>query len=46
MAYSEDPDQTVCSVAPDLGLHCLVMPPFFGTVSVDGLVDFILRVSS
>ena len=26
MTNSVDPDQTLCSVAYDLGLHCLLMP--------------------
>ena len=35
-ANSEDPDQMPCSVASDLGLHCLQITPFRGLPTTMG----------
>ena len=36
-ANSVDPDRTPRSAASDLGLHCLQMPLFYGTLGRNGL---------
>ena len=39
--HNVDPDQTPQDAASDLGLHCLLMPLFYGTLGINGLTTFV-----